>query len=207
MRRSSPASAGVSQTPVMISIVLWNSSCLAFGCSPPGWVDPNSASSSLAAETRSPVMRSTTWSSISMPTVGRSLWVNSIVMMPDDRSSRSAVAVEDFGHLLRCGCRSESSDDVAVLVDQELLEVPGDVVLAPSPGCSVLSHWYSSRRRRRSPRSCRTSGTSRRTSRSRTRGSRRRCPVPARRTGCTGSRGRPRRRCRRGAHADLRTEA
>jgi hypothetical protein len=48
-------------------------------------------------------------------------------MVVDDRRSRSAVAVEGLGYLLRRGGRSEPGHDLAVGVDEELLEVPGDV--------------------------------------------------------------------------------
>ena len=68
--RSARASATVSHTPVMISIVHSNSSCLAFGCSPSGWPRPSSASTSVAALASSPVSRSTISSSTSMPRLG-----------------------------------------------------------------------------------------------------------------------------------------
>ena len=58
------------QTPVMISMVHSNSSCLAFGCSPPGWPSPSTARMSVAALASSPVPRSTTSSSTSMPRLG-----------------------------------------------------------------------------------------------------------------------------------------
>ena len=107
-RRSSAASAGLSHTPVMISTVLWNSSCLALGCSPPGWPAPISARISLEADVSAPVARIDEVEFHLDPDGGSSILREvdgHVVTLPRRPSAGSAVPLDGFGDLLRCGDR------------------------------------------------------------------------------------------------------